>query len=224
MDRLYKLNKKGEYTTFPGVTVISPIDREQIDLWRQVHACISESAEVRRYYAPLPSESYHMTAVNLCIEDTFREPEQTVSWESFLTNELPFFHAIDNFCKEHPFTPVISVLDVDVSASIRLVLEIPHLQEQSIAHLAKHFDIENCKPQHLHMTLAYQYQACSQKTRESLKMQLREQLIPLCNSYPNPLKLQSPTLCYFHDMQTFIPWDGVENPFIAEHTPTLGRF
>lgn len=223
MKPLQKIDSNGIYTAFPGVTVISPIDHRELELWRQVHACISGCEMAARFYAPLPAESYHMTAVNLYVEASFNQSEQD-NWAAFLTTKLPFFSELDAYCKANPFTPLIDVVDVEVAASIRLLLRIPHYHCQLINRFAELFHIEHHLPDVFHMTLGYQYKAINTNVKQAIKAQIRQGLEHIFSAIKTPPRLKPPTLCYFHNMEAFEPWDGRHNPFTSEMSAPDMRF
>ncbi len=217
MPHLRKINHRGEYTNYPGVTVISQIDKHQLAFWDQIHACVSgiclsESERLVDFYTPLPSESYHMTAVNLFVKDDY--PDIT-SWEECLTSGMSFT-GLETYCKNHSFYPSIMGLNVTVSGSIRLLITLPPLHEQLINNLAKKFDIEHKLPDVFHMTLAYQYKFCNTKLQQSMKEQLKERLVQALKPLTERLRLQPPTLCFFNTMEAYEPWDGQQNPFQSE--------
>lgn len=217
MTHLQKINNKGEYTNYPGVTVISQIDKRQSAFWDQVHACVSgicfsKSERLTDFYTPLPSESYHMTAVNLFVEDDYLDK---TSWEECLTSRMSFTE-LDDYCKSHSFYPTILRLNIAVSGSIRLLITLPPAQEKLIIDMAKEFHVKDKMPDIFHVTLGYQYKFCNAELQQSITKQLKERLVPAINSLSEQLILQPPTLCYFNTMEAYEPWDGKQNPFQNE--------
>ena len=216
MKKFFKLNKAGKYTPFPGVTIISAIDRKQQDTWQQVYTAVSECALALPYFAPLPFHSYHMTAINLFVEadHTF---ESSRSWRGFLSRERVFFNQLDNFCKQHQFIPEIEIIGIEVSASIRLHISIPEHQANLIKRFARQYNLAAGLPDAFHMTLAYNYRQCSESQQQNIQTQLNERLLPIFSACEK-LQLLSPALNYFKDMTEFVPWDGQSDPFLIERS------
>ena len=220
MKKLFKLNNKGEYTHFPGVTIISGVDPRQLDLWCQVHACLLRCELAASHYAPLPFESYHMTAINLFVE-AISASDEIDSWGSFLRKNRGFFHQLDDFCKKNQFVPEIEMIEVDVSASIRLHLRLPEHQKNLIRSFAHQFNLTARMPDVFHMTLGYKYSPCSLSQRQAIQDELQQGLFDIIHSYTEPLRLLTPTLSYFQNMTAFVPWDGQDYPFLTERPASL---
>ncbi len=214
MKNLFKLNKTGQYTPFPGVTIISAIDPKQQDTWNRVHATLSACEPALPYYSPLPFQSYHMTAINLFVEA--QHPiKSTSSWRGFLSRKRDFFRQLNDFCKQNQFDPKIEIIGIEVSASIRLNVFIPEQQRNLIYTFARRFNLTTRLPDSFHVTLAYNYRLCSESQQQDIQSQLNERLLPIFGA-SDQLRLLSPALNYFKDMTEFVPWDGQSDPFLIE--------
>lgn len=211
---MFKFNNRGEYTYFPGVTIISAVDPEQINVWKQVHQCITTCELALAYYTPLPYQSYHMTTLNLFVEALL--PKALSTWGSFLRSKRDLFRELDQFCKQNQFIPEIEVIDINVSSSLRLHVRLPEHQANLINLFARQFNLTAGMPNVLHMTLAYNYNKCSTAIKQHISDQLTGNLYEIFESYPEKLRLLTPTLNYFRDMTAFVPWDGQDYPFLTE--------
>ena len=66
-----KLDENGKYVPFTGNTIICKFTREEIARWAVVAKRISENPLLRKYFAPLPPSSYHMTVFELFHEGPY---------------------------------------------------------------------------------------------------------------------------------------------------------
>lgn len=200
-----KIDAQGNYLEFPGITVIADVDNKDKKFWLNIYEFLNGSNKLRRYYAPLPSSSYHMTTNNL-----YTQSDDANNWPILLNDER--FQRLHTKLMATPFTPTAKVVAIKVSYALQLNVAIPQFQYDLIKAIADEFGIENKIPKTLHVTLAYAYKAASDAQIIATEI---EQLASLC--LEKELRLRPPRLCFFYDMQQFFSWDGKDNPFKSNH-------
>lgn len=57
-----KIDCKGNYLEFNGITVISFLHFNKI--FPQIYDILDHDPDIKKYYSPLPLDSYHMTVKN----------------------------------------------------------------------------------------------------------------------------------------------------------------
>lgn len=208
---LDKINASGQYTEFPGVSVISKTSIENEDFWKRIHAVLSKSSLVCRYFSPLPYESYHLTTMDLCTEMANGGDD----WGKFITDRLSAFKKLNTILNENKIYPQIKLKSIRSSSVIQLYFDIPQEQRDAIDMIAESFNLTHKVPKEMHITLAYQYKLMTGNDDEQLKQHLEEEIQQIFNEYPS-ITLEAPALSYFNSMADFKPWDAKKNPFIAK--------
>ncbi|KTD32264.1 hypothetical protein Lmor_2202 [Legionella moravica] len=204
---LRKYNNKGEYTPFPGLTVVASVQSADQCLWADINRLINESTLLASCYAPLSNKSYHMTALNLFTERAVGSGR----WKDFLISNTPLFKTIQTAFEHNKFCPEVSIESLEVSRTVKLVVRLPLAQKQVINDIAHQFDLKSKIPHPFHITLAYRYKRVDRQRELDIEHQLQESLAPLLIGHS--FLLNPPTLCFFNDMNAFIPWDGTYVPF-----------
>lgn len=199
-----KINDSGNYLTFQGVSIISPVGYKNQDLWLQIETLLQNSNLIRKYFALLPLQSYHMTLFNL-----FTQEEYSSNWPSVISENKDFFQKINQRLFEVTFEPEVSLEYVNYYGAIQLILSLRADQKVHISHLAEEFKIKI--PSSFHITLAYEYRPIDD---DKITTELSK-LATMCKGYNSPLVLTAPNLHFFHDMENFTPWDGKINPFMT---------
>ena len=204
-----KINEKGKYCLFPGITVVSACFPEHKDFCYEVYNALSESDLLVQYFSLLPAESYHMTTMDLHTQERVGD-----KWRSFVEKNLPRFREIKQTLQKADITPVIEDMRIDASKGIILQLTVSAEQRELIKQTAEKLDIEEAIPPFFHITLAYPIpqKLISKELRSQLQEEVLVRLSKIIESYPAMVIAQA-KLCYFHDMNAFIPWDAQESPF-----------
>ena len=216
-----KIDHNGNYTQFRGFTVVAGIRNPIDDInapWQAIFNGIKSSKLLSSYYAPLPFQSYHMTTCDL-----FTEQDCYPNWLEFITKNFAFLQRLRARLKEKEFIPEIAITLVSVSNVLQLILTLPDNQNSLITSVANEFGVKGAVPLDFHITLAYGYRELE---KETSYQDIEVALEAIINPYKNKIMtLSAPTLCYFHDMKQFIPWDGESNPFNdSKHQPSAGIF
>ncbi|KTD25109.1 DUF1868 domain-containing protein [Legionella maceachernii] len=205
-----RIDKDGNYTTFPGVTVIAAIGNNATPFWQKVYDFLVHSKAISEHYKPLPCTSYHMTTCNLYTKEQYPD-----DWPSYVTKQLNFLQKLHAKLSETPLTPEISIDDISIPDVLQLYVSLPTEQEELIRAIAREFGLEDNVPKGFHITLAYEYNPIiEQEDYDAIKREC-EKLLKFCKE-EGRLTLDCPQLSYFTSMENFIPWDGKTNPFIAQ--------
>lgn len=219
-----KLNDRGEYQTFPGITLISHVaDRTKAGgLWERVHKFVSEDPALRAVYSPLPSSSYHMTIFPLQTHYGTR-----MDWPQF--NKMNW-HYREGY--KRIFTAIRSPSPLLVRPRFRavhargilgLVLDIPDKEVfervLDVRHLvSKELRLQGEDTYTYHITLGYKYNSFPGKsTMEQIKKSMK-QLEEIINeglaATGGLIPLDQTEITLFDSMTEFRPTDPNtwENP------------
>jgi hypothetical protein len=196
-----KIDAQGNYLEFPGITVIADVDNKDKEFWLHIDEFLNGTIKLRNYYTPLPRSSYHMTTNNL-----YTQSDDANNWPALLDDER--FQHLHTKLITNSFTPTAQIVAIKASYALQLNLILPQSQYALVKTIADEFGIQNKIPNTFHITLAYAYKELSDTQIIAAEI---EQLASLC--LKKELTLQPPRLCFFHDMQQFVTWDGKDNPF-----------
>lgn len=105
-----------------------------------------------------------------------------------------------------------------VTSIISLLVQLSEEQQLMIRNIAEKFNLTDKIPKHLHVTLGHLHKEISSETLTMIQEQVQSVLENTENLFNQPISLQTPQLCYFHDMTAFIPWNGDSNPFISSRS------
>lgn len=216
--RLSKVDARGEYALFPGVTVVSACYPEHKEFCETIHKALKNNPLIMQHFSPLPANSYHMTTMSL-------ETEQQVGgiWEQFITNNLSHYKKIKQALQKTPITPSIEKMKVNIGRTISLAVNLPREHVTQIEEIAKALSIEETIPKIFHITLAYSRsnKIISIEISEQLQAEITRELNEILEKTILPLKIAEAKLCYFNDMKAFLPWDAEHNPFTQskQHVP-----
>ncbi|MDP1601962.1 MAG: DUF1868 domain-containing protein [Legionella sp.] len=205
---LKKLDEQGNYTHFPGITVIASVNKTDT-LLRTIYEMLIKDKEFTDYFSPLPFSSYHMTTINLFTEEQIGSQK----WKSFITGNNPLFQSLHQMINDMEFTPSISIDAVELAGALQLRVTLPEEQLRAISQIASSHNVQMGIPAFFHITLAYQYKRLDVSVMQNIKLRLTEELIRVIGTSKQPLLLNSQQLCYFNDMSKFIPWNGNGFPF-----------
>ena len=110
---LKKLDEQGNYTHFPGITVIASVN-ETDTLLRTIYEMLIKDKEFTDYFSPLPFSSYHMTTINLFTEEHIGSQK----WKSFITGNNALFQSLHQMINGMEFTPSISIDAVELAGAL----------------------------------------------------------------------------------------------------------
>ena len=165
---LTKIDRRGNYTKFPGISVVAAIKAKDTDLWKEVYDSIHKIT--KGYYTPLPHTSYHMTAVDLYTEAAVGHKR----WKAFVRSNLSFFQSIHTSFQDQAITPRIQIKTTKITGVIQLLLTLPPEQESIVHLIATKFNVDKQVPKVFHITLAYPF-----KSIQSSQAKLMEELIKI---------------------------------------------
>ncbi len=212
-----KVNERGEFQPFPGVTVVSKAFDNNPALCEQIYNCISSIEGIRDYYALLPFASYHMTSFGVCTQ----RYEGGNDWNAFIDRSLSYFQDLGTCVNSHKFDPQISFSSVEREGAIQVVVNLLHDQDRMIHTIAHQVDRTPAVPSEFHITLAYQYNM-GVTIPKRIWAEIQQNILLVFKDLP-PITLAPPRLCYFESMTAFIPWDGKANPFIPQSPNNFSR-
>ena len=214
-----KLNAEGKYLTFHGVTVASAIKETDKPFWQLIYEALTSNKEFTAHFAPLPYESYHLTAINLYTKDQVGSG----AWGDFILSNRAFFQSLKNLLAEKSFTPVVSVESINTAGALQIMVTLPEEQIRSIQQIAQTHHVKAGIPPVFHITLAYQFKHIERAVLEKLELALKREIFAILKSYDGALSLTPPELCFFNDMTKFTPWNGDGFPF-SEHIVNPNTF
>ncbi|MDX2346833.1 MAG: DUF1868 domain-containing protein [Legionella sp.] len=207
---LKKLNQNGRYTRFPGITVIAKVRDSDASIFRDIQNMLMKNEEVMAHFSPLPSESYHMTAINLFTEYS----EGSNQWGDFVRQNQPFFQSLDATLTQENFEPTVSVQALNVRGALQIIVRLPKQFEDVIQRIASENKVSFGIPQNFHITLGYQFKALASERLEALTNQLKSNIVSILRGHQiTTITLNAPKLCFFNDMTAYTPWDGKSFPF-----------
>lgn len=207
---LKKLDKDGNFSHFPGITIVSHGYSQQPSFCQKIYRALFENTEINEHYSLLPAKSYHMTEVNLCNEAALE-----TEWKSFVLDNIDNFRAINAELRKHPIQPMIEKIEVASGETIMLVVSLPESQVEKIKDMASSLGISEGIPEVFHVTLAYArpQKKPSMNVAERLEEVINEHLNTILLDTTLPMSFGLATLCYFNDMTAFHPWHVEDYPF-----------
>ncbi|CAM4430230.1 MAG: hypothetical protein LEGION0398_MBIBDBAK_01338 [Legionellaceae bacterium] len=90
--RFKKIDSNGIYTKFPGLTIIASIMEKDFLFFQKIYNCFTQDL-IKKYYSPLPFDSYHITTVNLYTEKS----DGGNNWGDFIKGNESFFQRLHNY-------------------------------------------------------------------------------------------------------------------------------
>jgi hypothetical protein len=206
----YKINDKGEYGRFPGVTVVAAVGEKNADLWSRIYATLDQSQMIKDHFALLPVSSYHMTTINL-----FNARYTNQNWHEFIQSKLDWFANLHREILHSSFQPqVVRIQPQFRDGWILLKLDLPEEQLKANSELASRMGLLDKLPDpQYHITLAYLYNDIDERELPRVKNEFVSLITKVLDGYHSPILLNKPLLTYFNDMTAFIPWSGDINPF-----------
>jgi len=203
---LIKIDSNGRYCRFPGITIVSAIRSEDLEIWTQLYNQLEKCENLKEYYSLLPVESYHMTTSGLYNQ----KRDGGSNWEGLLNEKLPQLRQLNKTLSEKAFSPEIIIDSLSLrKIGITLYLKLKEEHRQIIQEVAEKFGLADKVPKSFHISLAYTYKVPAEDKLKEMKKQLKSSVDCIGKTF----KLDSPKLCYYNDMTAFIPWDTEKSPF-----------
>ncbi|STX51262.1 Uncharacterized protein conserved in bacteria [Legionella busanensis] len=206
---LEKIDAQGRYCNYPGITIIAKINQKDENFWQKVQQIISQPMLAKQYYTPLPYQSYHMTTIRL-----FNRAEcGQADWQALLISYKPFFKKLFDYLQQNQFTPEITLQEVSISETLHLSVSFPTNQNEHIMKMAEEFDLLGNIHRPFHITFGYLYKDIPLAHKQSLLLEINENLDSLFRHNGRLFTLNSPSLCIYKDMTNFLDWNGEKHPF-----------
>lgn len=223
MEFTHKINTDGTYRNFHGWTVISDIKNDMVF----IENFIKNDDVLNKYFAALPSKSYHVTLYNI-----WSNGRQLLNHQKrYIRHNFPFQEKeLENLSKQqHFFNPGKCINDLLYKLSyecqqydwkeIKLKVKKVHYNGNTIRISVKKYpvldkmnDIRNsliniCETDDgmgsYHVTLAYKYKDINEDEKKIIDHKVSMLNILLSNQ---TFILKSPRVSYFSDMKSFKPF------------------
>ena len=200
-----KINSKGKYTYFPGITFLSMLnDRESSD-WAKYFKYLKSKTLVNKYYSILPLSSLHMTIKNhiSAIEDL----------TDYLLKNSIVLDEMKNVCKRYSISPKVKVVDMYFGSTMGLLLE-PEYSTQ-IESLRKELTDLGSKREvgyRFHMTFGYRYKKIEDDDIEGLKREINSILnrsSEFLSKVNYKLQFDTVMMYYFTSMKNYSPMQKI---------------
>jgi hypothetical protein len=198
-----KIDSTGVYLPFSGLTTLSFVDSKK-QCWQSVSALLNNTL-IKRYYAPLPLESYHMTLFSLMNE------RESTPWVETANKYIAPLRQLKKNLRDSNLTPVVKYEGLRTEGVIQLHLAGLTKQVKEIKRLKSFLFSPPIALDALHVTLAYQFKTVAEADKEKLSalfVSIHKTLMKLLGK--TSTKLLPAQLCYFKNMTLFKPWDGSE--------------
>ena len=206
-----KMDLKGNYTMFPGFTIVSPVDLTD-QRWQLLHTFLSQNEILKKGFSLLPYESYHMTLIMLeTATNVHRQKIET--YPQFLERKLKFYHSLRVTLKETKFNLRFKPYDWVANRIILLEVALEKEQADLIQKIADANGLQSFLPGRFHITLAYQFEFLDSQQLELVADHMSQIGELFFDGFTKFLPLGPPSVCYFHDMTKFIPWETDCSPF-----------
>jgi hypothetical protein len=197
-NEIKKLNEKGEYMQFEGMTVVMPLESDLSAMYEELKQVMPNTVE-----ALLPLDSYHVTVTGIRCRFHFKTCdkyneflEQYLMAFTRLKKEIPVGKA--RFTLENPAEPsmpqITGHLKPADDETARYLQQVCDICER---HLGKFF-----RKSRSHLTISYKIPSSRELTYTESK-----QIADILNKhlYEKVITFGTPALCKFNDMTAFIP-------------------
>lgn len=205
-----KIDSNGNYIAFPGITVLSHINRDELNIWKQLYNNLNKSKIIKEYYSLLPVESYHLTLINLYTK-AYTSKNNEDHWRNFIIKKNKMFISLKNYLEENTFLPSIQTMNIVLPkmSNNTIAIEVPLTQEQKekINKISNHFNLSKKVPKPFHITLAYSYKLIPSKIYLEIQSEFNKIVTENLLQYNMPLNFEEPKIYYFHDMTLFKKWN-----------------
>jgi hypothetical protein len=219
-----KLNAEGQYQPFPGITVVAPVDHETKARLKPFFEGLAESVTVKRYCAPLPLESAHMTTLNLFTQGKKSSEE----WSQFLKEKKPLLKKLRAHLQKHAFRPTGKVKTLSFFSTGQFVLDLSPEQDEKLRAVAKRFQLEQTLPGKWHVTFCYFYKEVPMADTLAFREELERITTKALGSMQPRMTFEAPSIHTFQDMESYEPWktksfkwlSSMKNFFSKHQDPT----
>lgn len=226
-----KLDERGEYLRFPGLTVVCGIPDADQEILSDIPELIRSLPTLGRVTSPLPPSSYHVTLLDICCQ--FEDGLSDEAWASRLRE--PRWRRAANLLEQVTFAPRLRVKGVSLTPGIAVILEPYTCPEEGGGGAEENQELAGTTPSHpkdvtlnaelqsvlemsidvkkrhtWHLTLGYRLPSMEPDgdALEKDRLELEEKLRAM---FPEPIPMDHAKLCIFEDMQAFTPWDGLSD-------------
>jgi|TARA_R110002126_G_scaffold1177_4_gene7036 hypothetical protein len=121
---LQKINSDGKFTYFPGVTIISGITRDELSFWDNIYSTLLSNSLIKENFSLLPTESYHITSINLFTKSSF----VNTPWSNILKSNPHLF----SFPPPAQFVLKALITQGDVELDMTLACQYKHISEKRL--------------------------------------------------------------------------------------------
>ncbi len=201
-----KVNSKGRYVSFPGITVIALPQAKDFEVLKSLYSELIQVPIIKKYYAPLPADSYHMTTMNLFTQAKVGSE----LWKSYIDDRLPWLQSLNRQISASPIFAQGRILGPKFGATIALEIKLSLKDRTTIMELAESLGLSKKVPPYFHVTLGYAYREIPTKDQEKIRIAVAKLVEELIGKN---IRFEMPQLTYFNDMTEFVPWNAKTNPF-----------
>jgi hypothetical protein len=208
-----KVSPTGRYKRFSGLTAVADIAMTDHEFFKELYNELNKIPEIKKYYALLPVESYHMTTNNLYVKSSFEN-----KWKEFLGKKLDWFKKFHKALKIEDIRPQIKLAYINVENTMGIIVTPSAASVEKIYAFGRKFNVENKIPKPFHITLAYLYKDITVSNKIQIKYKADEVFKKLIKKYryqDKEITLSPASLRYFNTMKNFTPWDGGSLYFLS---------
>ncbi|BBH52048.1 DUF1868 domain-containing protein [Fluviispira sanaruensis] len=207
---LKKIDSSGKYSQFPGITVISKVNKDNHKMWDEIEQKLSQDQLITKYFSLLPAKSYHMTTINLFTKRN-HGGQNGKDWNSFIKLKKPLLKNLKIYLEKNAFEPHlkrVELLKTRVTSVISLKVPLEYAQMEKIQMTAAHFSLESKIPKPFHITLAYAYKKIPKKIYLKIIENINKILNPILYTYRDKsVTFEVPKINYFLDMTAYNEWN-----------------
>lgn len=187
-----KIDADGNYLQFRGITLISPLHEEQEGLWNDFVSHLEKVKHIKKYYALLPKESYHVTIINL-----FSEKDDCGTLLNQIINNYKRISEIgDKINKLFKVTEEVMLQGMFLTKTMHVNVKFDNTLEEFID-LNTEKEFKRIHP--FHITLAYKF-----KDGIENDLDAQNEIAELNKQLNNKqIKIKKPSIATFNDMTKF---------------------
>jgi hypothetical protein len=208
-----KVDAQGAYLPFPGFTMVADLAPNDVPFFQALYDRLAQIPKFKEYYELLPLSSAHMTTINLYT----KYPHHAETWDKFISEKLTWFQKVNHDVEKDNLYPKVKLSCLKGLRGVSVGVELNKNDEEKIKILAKKYEIENKIPAYFHISLAYLKKDIPRSDWTKLMIELNtvfSSLLKELNYKEKILTLKRANLTYFPDMKSFVPWNGLSNPFM----------
>ena len=208
---LKKIDQKGEFCHFPGVTVVAKPSDAALSAINTIYELLAKADPIKKYFSLLPIDSMHMTFNNLYTEHEIGSDK----WRAFLGGKQQLFASLIKLYDTMPESISATPRFVTRAGALFLEVSLPKEVISLNESIAKSLELTEKMPSFFHITLGYQFTSLDDWDHAATLDKLLESIDAKLKDIES-LSFNQPRLCYFEDMTAFHEWDGESFPFEAD--------